>query len=230
MYKNKKIFCIILARKNSQGIKNKNLQKIKNKPLIWYPLNAAKKSKYIDEIYFNSDCKKMTSYASRFGANIDFLRPSYLAKSNSTSADVIMHHINKSNLISKFDYFILLEPTSPLTDKNDIDRGIKKLIDKKEATSLLCITGHSIPNKNYICTIKKGYLKFGKNIKSTLRQNYKKKFFLTGNLYISRIDSYLKQKTFFQNKTNFMKINFLKSFEIDTNDDLYLIRKLFKKN
>ena len=217
-----------MARKNSQGIKNKNLQKIKNKPLIWYPLNAAKKSKYIDEIYFNSDCKKMASYASNFGANIDFLRPSYLAKSSSTSAEVIIHHINKSNLISKFDYFILLEPTSPLTDKNDIDRGIKKLFNKKKATSLLCITGHSIPNKNYNCTIKKGYLNFSKSIKSTLRQNYKKKFFLTGNLYISRINTYLKQKTFFQKKTSFMKINFLKSLEIDTNDDLYLIRKLLK--
>ena len=50
MYKNKKIFCIILARKNSKGVKNKNLKKLKNKPLIWYPINAAKKSKYIDEI------------------------------------------------------------------------------------------------------------------------------------------------------------------------------------
>ena len=63
MYKNKKIFCIILARKNSKGLKNKNLKKIKNKPLIWYPLNAAKKSKYVDDIYFNSDCKKMSKYA-----------------------------------------------------------------------------------------------------------------------------------------------------------------------
>ena len=59
MYKNKKIFCIVLARKNSNGIKKKNLRKLKNKPLIWYPINAAKKSKYIDEVYFNSEGRKL---------------------------------------------------------------------------------------------------------------------------------------------------------------------------
>ena len=42
---------------------------------------------------------------------------------------------------------------------------IKKLINKKYATSLLCITNHSIPNKNYSCTVKDGYLNFENNLK-----------------------------------------------------------------
>ncbi len=226
MYKNKKIFCIILARKNSKGVKNKNLRKLKNKPLIWYPINAAKKSKYIDEIYFNSDCEKMAKLASKFGANIEFIRPNYLARSNSTSAEVILHHIKKTNLKSKYSYFILLEPTSPLTNERDIDMAIKKLINKKYATSLLCITNHSIPNKNYSCTVKDGYLNFENNLKNSRRQNFKNKFFLTGNLYISRINSYLTEKTFFQKKTSYININFLKSLEIDTINDLYLINKI----
>lgn len=228
MYKNKKIFCIILARKNSKGIKNKNIRKIKSKPLIWYPINAAKKSRYIDEIYFNSDCKKMSKYANKLGANVAFIRPAHLAKSNSSSFDVIKHHITKINLYSKFNYFILLEPTSPLTTGKDIDQALKKLIDNKNTSSLLCITNHSIPNKNYTCEIKGGRLKFLRKSIGTHRQAYDKNFFLTGNLYISRIDSYLKQKTFFQKQTNFMKVNFLKSIEIDTITDLYLIKKIIK--
>ena len=63
---------------------------LNHKPLIWYPINAAKKSKYIDEVYFNSDCRKMSNYASKLGAKVEFLRPSYLAKSNTSSAEVIM--------------------------------------------------------------------------------------------------------------------------------------------
>ena len=228
MYKNKKIFCIVLARKNSNGIKRKNLRKLKNKPLIWYPINAAKKSKYIDEVYFNSDCRKMSNYASKLGAKVEFLRPSYLAKSNTSSAEVIIHHINKTDLKLKFNYLILLEPTSPLTNEYDIDKALKKLIDKKKATSLLCVTGHSIPNKNYICTIRNEYLNFQNDIKNTQRQDYNKKYFPTGNLYISRIDSYLKEKTFFQKKTHYMKIDFLKSIEIDIDTDLYLIRKILR--
>mgnify|MGYP003318039319 CR=1 FL=1 len=88
-------------------------------------------SKYIDEIYFNSDCRKMSNYASKLGARVEFLRPSYLAQSNTSSAEVLIHHIKKTDLQSKFDYLILLEPTSPLTNENDIDKALKKLIDKK---------------------------------------------------------------------------------------------------
>ena len=41
-------------------------------------------------------------------AKVEFLRPSYLAKSNTSSAEVIIHHINKTDLKLKFNYLILL--------------------------------------------------------------------------------------------------------------------------
>ena len=41
--KNKKIPCIILARKGSKSLKNKNLIKLNNKPLIQHSIDYAKK-------------------------------------------------------------------------------------------------------------------------------------------------------------------------------------------
>ena len=52
MFKGLKILCLVPARKNSKGIKNKNIKKILNKELIFYPINAAKKSKLIDKLVF----------------------------------------------------------------------------------------------------------------------------------------------------------------------------------
>ena len=145
------------------------------------------------------------------------------------ASDVIVHHINNSKLNNKYDYLILLEPTSPMTTHIDIDKCIKKIIDNKLATSLLCITNHSIPNKNYICNINDNkYLNFKNTGKKNLRQVYDNNYFLTGNLYISKIDSFLKDKTFFQKKTIFMKVKLLKSIEIDTNEDLFLIKKILE--
>ncbi|WP_420995923.1 cytidylyltransferase domain-containing protein, partial [Campylobacter coli] len=46
---------IIPARAGSKGIKNKNLVLLHNKPLLYYTINAAKKSKYIDKIVLSSD-------------------------------------------------------------------------------------------------------------------------------------------------------------------------------
>ena len=49
MYKNKKILAVTLARGGSKGVKLKNIKKINDKPLIWYTIKEAQKSKYILE-------------------------------------------------------------------------------------------------------------------------------------------------------------------------------------
>ena len=59
MYKNKKIVAIIPARKNSKGIKNKNLIKLNFFPLISYSIDYAKKSKLIDRIFVSTDGKEI---------------------------------------------------------------------------------------------------------------------------------------------------------------------------
>ena len=51
----KKILCTICARKNSQGLKNKNIKKIDKKPLFLITLDQATKSKIFEKIVINSD-------------------------------------------------------------------------------------------------------------------------------------------------------------------------------
>ena len=50
-----KVLCIIPARGGSKGIKLKNLQKVCDKPLIYYPVQAAKKSKVCNKIIVSTD-------------------------------------------------------------------------------------------------------------------------------------------------------------------------------
>ena len=58
MYRGKKILAVVPARAGSKRIKNKNIVRLNNKPLIEYTLNVAKKSKYIDKIVVSSESKK----------------------------------------------------------------------------------------------------------------------------------------------------------------------------
>ena len=53
-----KTICIIPARGGSKGIKLKNLQKIGGKPLLYYPISAAKRSKVCDLI-LSADSTKL---------------------------------------------------------------------------------------------------------------------------------------------------------------------------
>ena len=58
-----KIYAFIFARGGSKGIKDKNLVKVKGKPLIYYSIKIAQKIKDIDKIFVSSDIKKILKYA-----------------------------------------------------------------------------------------------------------------------------------------------------------------------
>ena len=72
-----KAIAMIPARIGSERLKFKNLALLKNKPLIYYAINAAKKSKLFSKIVLNSDDEIFRKIAIRY--NIGFyLRPKKL--------------------------------------------------------------------------------------------------------------------------------------------------------
>ena len=218
MFKNKKILCIIPARKNSQGLKNKNIKEINGKPLIYWPIKAAKKCKIIDYTIVTTDSNKIKNLSKKYGANVPFIRPKRLAKNTSKIYDVIIHTLNylsKKNLY--FDYFILLEPTSPLTNHKDISSSTKKLLSNKIATSLVSVTPNITSHPIFNLKMKKNNLvkKYTQKKISIHRQNISKLYYISGNIYISKIDTYLKSKSFVQNKTIGYLVNKWKASEID---------------
>jgi len=90
MFKKKKIIAITLARGGSKAIKNKNIIKLNNLPLISYTIREAKKSKYIDEYIVSTDSKKIKKVAEKYGAYVPFLRPKNIATDKATSVDALV--------------------------------------------------------------------------------------------------------------------------------------------
>ena len=108
-----KLLCIIPARSGSSGLKHKNVKKLCGIPLLKYPYYISKRLKFINDTVLTSDSK---SYLNLINDKkiIKILRPKKYAKSRSKIIDVIKHALRK--LKKKYDYLLLLEPTSPLTD------------------------------------------------------------------------------------------------------------------
>ena len=123
MLKNKKILSVILAREGSKGLPGKNIKKLHGKPLLAWPISASCKSKYVDKTILSTDSQLYADIGMSYGALCPFIRPKKLARDTSTSIDALIHAINF--LISKndiYDYVLLLEPTSPMTTHEDIDK------------------------------------------------------------------------------------------------------------
>lgn len=82
---------IILARKESKGIRDKNILKLGGKELFVWPLLAAKRSKFVKKIIVSTDSERIANIALRYGADVPFLRPKKYARDNSSSFSAIKH-------------------------------------------------------------------------------------------------------------------------------------------
>ena len=88
-----KFLAIIPARGGSKEIKNKNLIKINNKPLLSYSIESAKKSKFIDRIVVTTDNKNIMRVSKNFGAEI-IMRPKNISGDKAKVEDAILHALN----------------------------------------------------------------------------------------------------------------------------------------
>ena len=147
---NKKTFlCVIPARKGSTRIKNKNTIIFLGKPLISWTIEAAKKSKYLDEIIISTNDPKIFKLCVKY--NIKYvIRPEVMCD-NVIMPDVAVKHAYLTTK-RKFDFIVTLQPTSPLRDNIDIDRSIKDIINSK-ADSLISV----FKSKSFIWEKKKKY-------------------------------------------------------------------------
>ena len=91
-----KTICIIPARGGSKGIKHKNLKKIENKPLIYYPIVAALESKVCDKILVSTDSPEISKVAKKYGAEVPFLRQTKFAKDRTTTEETLKEALKQA--------------------------------------------------------------------------------------------------------------------------------------
>jgi len=232
MINDKKIIGIVPARIGSKGLKFKNLKKLNSKPLIYWPIKTLKKSKYLDKIIINTDSAKIRNLGIKMGAEAPFLRPKYLASDTSKIAETIVHTIKyfeKKKIF--YDYILLLEPTSPLTTTEDIDNGIKLLENSNKTTDAIVVVAENVSAHPKFCVKldKNQFIKsYDKKFYSINRQKLDRAYFYSGNFYLSKVNSFIKLKTFYHKKTKAIISTKAKSFEIDDELDFFIVEKIMK--
>lgn len=129
MFHGKKVIAIIPAREGSKGVVDKNIKILGNKPLVAWPIDVAKKSKYIDRVIVSTDGKKIEDIALSYGAEV-INRPKFLAQDNSLVIDAIKYTINVvEEETANLGFVIILEATSPFRNVEDVDSAIELLLE-----------------------------------------------------------------------------------------------------
>jgi len=216
-----RIIGFIPARKGSKGLINKNILPLNGKPLISYTIQAAKESK-LDDIYVSSDIDLVEKICK--DQNIKFVRrPENLAHDNSIMHDTIIDFVNNNKI--DFDALMILQPTSPLRDSNDINKSIK-IFNKYKSDSLVsvCKTPHNFSIEKQM-VYQNGYLKGGLNLSN--KQNVKESYARNGAIYITKknkIYDYL-----VGGKILMYEMSYYKSIDIECQEDLDMVNLLIDK-
>jgi len=125
---------MIPARIGSQRLKYKNLALLNNKPLIYYAIDSAKKSKIFSNIFLNSDDDIFMKIALRYNINF-YKRPKRLGGSNIKS-DMVVEDFLKKN---ECDILVWINSIAPLQTpkeiKDIVDYFIKKNFDSLITTN-----------------------------------------------------------------------------------------------
>lgn len=229
MLNNKTFLAVILARGKSKRLLRKNILDLVDKPLIAWSIEAGLKSKYIDKLLVSSDDEEVLEIANKFGSDT-LKRPDELAGDTSTSLDAIKHSISS---FERYDYVMLLQPTSPLRNDKHIDEAIE-LLEQKDADAVIsvCEMSHS----PLWCNTLDDNLSMTSFLKDEVlnkrSQDLEKFYRLNGAIYLCKTEKLLKENSFFLKDNIFAYVMDKKSsIDIDEQIDfelanLYMSKKL----
>tara|TARA_B100001057_G_scaffold426930_1_gene451388 strand:+ start:711 stop:1406 length:696 start_codon:yes stop_codon:yes gene_type:complete len=227
------ILGVTLARGGSKGIKNKNLVKIKGKPLIFYTIKEARKTKEITNYIVSTDSSKIKKVAQKYKADVPFIRPKKFSKDNSSSASALKHALIECEKIfnKKFDYVVELMSTNPLKKTQDIKNVIKILL-KNKSDSVIAVNQLFDHHPARIKKIIKGKL-YDFAVKEKLesrRQDLKPSAFIrSGSIYAMSRRYVINEKRYFSGKSLAYILPLERTINIDDKNDLIIAKHKLKK-
>lgn len=122
------ITAIITARGGSKRLPDKNLRLLNGIPLVAHTIMAALKSPSIERCFVTTDSERIKLISRKYGSEV-LDRPPEFAQDKTSSEDTVRHSL--SALGYKPEYFILLQPTSPLRTSKHIEECLKALFDSR---------------------------------------------------------------------------------------------------
>ena len=211
----------IPLRKNSKGIKNKNKRKMVGRPLFTWVLGEAIFSD-LDEVFVFTDDENIISFINReysWTSKVKALSRSKESASDKASTEsAILEFCNIINY--DFDLFCLLQATSPITTRNDINNCINKLTNDQYDSALTVAQTHRFIWNEDGTPINYDIFKRPR------RQDFDGLLVENGAVYITTKTSLNNTKNRLGNKIAIVKMDDESLHEIDSESDWIIVEQL----
>jgi N-acylneuraminate cytidylyltransferase len=200
----------IPVRGGSQSIPLKNIKPLAGKPLLYWSLDAADKSRSIDEIVVATDHPEIAKAAKNFKSEKIkiYQRDAKNAENTSSTESVMLEYLSKAGLQSS-DMFVLIQATNPFLTANDLDKGFQHLKDS-QSDSLLS----AVRTKRFFWS--EDGKPFNYDFKNRpRRQDFAGMMMENGAFYISSVGNIVTHKNRLSGKICVHEMDEVSGFEID---------------
>lgn len=228
MIADKRVLAIVPARAGSKRLPGKNIKPLNGKKLIHYTLEAAEKSRYIDEVVLSSEDPVTLSESKNFPKVTADRRPDVLAADTATTAQVIEDILLRWQAKNKpVDIVVLLQPTSPLRTAADID-GALEMSAAAGWNSCVSVT-RFLKSPLWMYSIDEGQC-LQPLLKGPATPSKSQEFYiLNGAVYVARREDFLEYKTFVTDSTLSFVMPSERSVDIDYDLDFTLAEILTQR-
>lgn len=195
--------------------------------MIAYVIEAAKQSGIFNRIVVTTDSERIKTISQLYGADMVIDRPPELATDDAVVEDAIIHALGK---LPKYDYILLLEPTSPLLIGRDILKAAKIILNKN-ADMVLSVCKAS-PDMVMIGRLGKDnsmYNFLPKDMRTCPRQKRPDYYYLNSAIYLGKYYIWAEKIDYYEKDTVAMIMHPEDSIHIDTEEDLIKVERLMER-
>lgn len=218
---NEKFAALVPMKGHSERVKNKNLRRFGDRPLMCHILNALHESRYVSKIYIDTDSDEIAQTAVENFRKIEIIkRPARLCGDMVSMNDILKYDIAEIGA----DYYIQSHATNPLLRTSTIDKACEKYFE-------------GLGQYDSLFTVNKVQTRFYDKVAHPVNhdpdhlirtQDLEPWYEENSNLYIFSRDSFLARNARIGEYPQMLVMDSLESVDIDEESDFVLAGEIYK--
>lgn len=227
------VLVTICARGGSKGLPGKNIKSLLGKPLISHTIDLALRWPRATHIWISTDSPEIAEVAKKSGVEIPILRPAELAQDSTPKMPVLTHALRaaESHFGKKFDVIVDLDPTSPIRQLADLEKGWETFLNSTCTVCFSVVRARKNPYFNMVERNTEGGVKLVRpDLGGTARRQAAPQVYdMNASIYLYRREFLDAEPTLlWEGKTEFFEMPIESGFDIDEPRDFVVTEALMK--
>jgi len=208
---------VIVARRGSKRLTDKNIKPFLGRPLVAWSIEQALAAKSLGEVVLSSDDQRVLALANDADGVEAQQRPDELAQDTTPIEDVLRHVVGQTE--DNFSHIVLLQPTSPLRLSSDIE-GALAAASASDAKSCISVCALSKPSAWLMRDLGEGRLHPASHGDETEEQG--QIFFPNGAVFVIESQWLMEGNDFYSEPPAYYVMPAERSIDIDSAEDFAL--------